>query len=94
MNDLDPSTRAALEHLLAIAQCGTGQSRRCADFLLSWWKPEKYGFALADVWGLNDDLRQACVQVFTWIAANHTYPDSLGYGVQFEQLAQAWRAKA
>lgn len=92
---LDPTTRAALERLIVMAQCGTGQSRRCADFLLAWWNPVKCGgFALTDTWGMDDELASACVRVFGWIVINRAHPKGLGYGEQFEALAKKWRPHA
>jgi hypothetical protein len=31
------------------------------------------------------------VTVFALVAACHQYPDTLGYGKQFEAIVQAWR---
>lgn len=94
MTTLDTHTRHALEKLLAVAQRDTGQSRKVANFLLAWWNAaENDGFDLSDLWGLDRELASACV-VFAWVAQHGVYPDTLGYGPQFEALANTWRPKA
>lgn len=91
IDTLDANTRHALEELLAVAQRDTGQSRRCANFLLAWWNAaENGGFDLSELWGLDRELASACAVVFAWVAQHGVYPDTLGYGPQFEALAKAW----
>ena len=47
---MDTTQRQALERLIAIAKHDTGQCRRVADFLLSWWNSETCGgWAVTDV---------------------------------------------
>ncbi len=51
MTGPDAPARAALDRLLAIAQHGTGQSRRVAGFLLTWWDARDCGgFDLTGLW--------------------------------------------
>ena len=46
---MDSTTRQALERLIAVALRDTGQSRRCADFLLAWHNAgENGGLDLTD----------------------------------------------
>ncbi|TSD75668.1 hypothetical protein FFI16_004290 [Pseudomonas sp. KBS0710] len=89
---LDPQTQHALEQLLTTAQYDTEQGRVVASFLLSWWRAEEHGgFALTDVWILDQELAEACALLFSWIAVNHVAPGVLGFAVPFEALASAWR---
>ena len=92
----DISTRepgqAALERLLAIAAGPTGQSRHVADFLLAWWNADECGrFDLTAAWALDDAIAQDLVRVFGLMVGSNAYPDTLGYGKQFEALVRHWR---
>jgi len=90
--EISTHQRAALERLIQIAQRDTGQSRRVANFLLAWWNAEECGgFDLTDIWQVDSAIAADIVTVFGLLADRHTYPDSLGYGVQFKQILQAWR---
>lgn len=89
---LDPNTQHALEQLLTTAQYDTEQGRVVASFLLSWWNDkEQPGFALTNLWVLNQELAQACAQLFSWLAVHPVTPDVLGFRVPFEALVSAWR---
>lgn len=82
----------ALERLVAIARSDTGQSRRVADFLLAWWNAgECGGFDFTDLWSVDSEIAQDIVQVVNLIVSHHNYPDTLGYGKQFEELVRLWR---
>ena len=84
--------QAALKRLLHHAQGDTGQSGRVANFLLAWWNAEECGgFDLADLWRVDEAIASDMVQVFTLIASNRNYPDTLGYGAQFEHILATWR---
>ena len=86
------STHAAIGRLLDIARSDTGQSRRVANFLLAWWNaPTCGGFDLTDLWGLDTVLCTDALRVFMHIATVNAYPDTLGYGPQFERLVADWR---
>jgi len=90
--ELSADERTALERLINIAQRDTGQSRRVADFLLAWWNAGECGsFDLTNLWGVDSAIALDMVTVFALIARAHNYPDSLGYGGQFEQIVAAWR---
>ena len=85
--------RAAIERLLAIAQRDTGQSRRVANFLLSWWNAEECGgFDLTDAWGVDREIAADMATVFAYLVLHSHYPDTLGYGHEFAALVRAWRA--
>ena len=89
---MNEKTKAALERLLAVAGYDSGQSRRVTDFLLSWWNAESCGkFDPTDMWGLDGDIRVDVVTVLIFIASHQTYPDTLGYGREFERLVAKWR---
>lgn len=84
--------RAALERLLKIARSDTGQSRRVADFLLAWWNADNCGkFDLTDLWSVDTAIAVDMVTVFGFVARVHSYPDTLGYGTQFEAIVREWR---
>ena len=86
------SQRAALERLIRVAQGDTGQSRIVANFLLAWWNAaECGGFDLTDVWAVDTAIAVDMLQVFALVAACQRYPDTLGYGKQFEAIICAWR---
>jgi hypothetical protein len=85
------SQRAALERLIRVAQGDTGQSRIVANFLLaSWNAAECGGFDLTDVWGVDAALAADMLKVFALVVACQHYPDTLGYGKQFEAIVRAW----
>lgn len=84
--------KLALERLLKIAAFDTGQSRRVADFLLAWWNPASCGrFDLIDLWGCDTGIVVDIVTLIGWIGHNQHYPDSLGYGAEFESIVRLWR---
>ncbi len=84
--------KAALERLITIAQRDTGQSRRAAEFLLSWWNASNCGgFDLTTMWGVDPQIAADIVTVFAFVAGCHCYPDELGYGEEFRQIVHAWR---
>jgi hypothetical protein len=86
------SDRQALERLLKIAQGNTGQSRRVADFLLAWWNPSACGgYDLTKAWGLDDEIVDDVITVFRLASRVNQYPDTLGYGPQFEAIVREWR---
>jgi len=84
--------KAALDRLVRIAGGDTGQSRRVANFLLAWWNAEECGgFDLTDLWQLDASIAMDLVTVFSMIAERSIYPDTLGYGQEFEQIVAWWR---
>jgi len=87
---LQPSTSEALDRLFEIARHDTGQSRRVANFLLSWWNAGRDGgFDLTDLWNVDTGIADDMVTVFRMVAQNRSYPDSLGY--DFSELVTLWR---
>ena len=88
-------SKAALERLIDAARGGSGQSRIVAAFLLAWWNAgECGGFDLTDVWGLDTALAVDVLRVFALVAECRAYPDTLGYGEQFETMFRLWRNAA
>jgi hypothetical protein len=92
MDAIPQNIRAGLDRLIQIAKGGTGQSRKVANFLLAWWNAEACGgFDLTDLWGVDAPIAADMVTVFAVLALCRHYPDSLGYGKQFEGIVRAWR---
>jgi hypothetical protein len=91
--EVSADQRAALERLIQIAQGDTGQSRRVANFLLAWWNAEECGgFDLTDLWNVDSAIADDMVTVFGLLAKLNSYPDTLGYGKQFERIVADWRS--
>ncbi|CAJ0802724.1 hypothetical protein LMG7141_04150 [Ralstonia condita] len=89
---MTPAERAALERLIQYAQSDTGQSRRVADFLLAWWNAGQCGgFDLTNLWAVDDAIAEDMAIVFRLVTRANSYPDTLGYGPQFEAIVRAWR---
>jgi hypothetical protein len=92
---MDTKARAALEKLIDLAKTKSGQGRRVADFLLAWWNVKECGrFDMIDMWGLDDDIRPAMVEVFKFISTHQRYPDTLGYADDFDFIWQIWRGSS
>lgn len=88
---LEPE-KSALERLITIAQRDTGQIRRVADFLLAWWNAGQCGrYDLTTAWGVDDAIMEDMCVVFRLASRSSSYPDTLGYGPQFEAIVRAWR---
>jgi hypothetical protein len=90
--EMMPAERQALERLIEHAQRDNGQSRRIADFLLAWWNPSQCGgYDLTTAWGVDDDIMEDMCVVFRLASRANSYPDTLGYGPQFEAIVREWR---
>ena len=84
--------QAALERLITIAKSDTGQSRRVANFLLAWWNATNNGgFDLTDLWAVDTAIADDMVTVIALVRRRHSYPDSFGYGADFEEIVGLWR---
>ena len=89
---MSSSAQAALERLVRIARGDSGQSRTVGDFLLAWWNAEEYGgFNLTDIWAVDTAIAEDMIAVLTQLVHCRCYPDSLGYGQQFQSIVQHWR---
>ena len=92
MATITEAERKALERLLTHAQRDSGQSRRVADFLLAWWNAKSCGgFDITSAWGLDDTIAADVITVFGAAVRCNVYPDTLGFGPQFEQIVREWR---
>lgn len=84
----------ALTRLITIAKRDTGQSKRVADFLLSWWNANSCGgFDLTDLWGVDAEIADDMLAVIGLIRQTRAYPDTLGTEIhgQFKALIALWR---
>ncbi len=73
---------AAIGRLLAVAQSDTGQSARCADFLLAWWNGDDLGhFPVSHLWNVDDDLGEDMLVVIAFLSQHPgaIYADVFGY---------------
>ncbi|MFT0140855.1 hypothetical protein ACEK07_46960 [Alcanivoracaceae bacterium MT1] len=82
----------ALTYLIRLAKSNTGQCRRAANFLLSWWNSASCGsFDLTDLWGLDDEITQAMQVVIRFLCRRQVYPDTLGFKDDFQAIIRQWR---
>jgi hypothetical protein len=82
----------ALRRLIAIAKQDTGQCRRVANFLLSWFNgPVCGGWDVTDVWHLDTNIKDDVLIVLAFISERTIYPDTLGYYDDFQEIARLWR---
>ena len=89
---MNTNEETALRRLIEIARRDTGQSRRVADFLLAWWNAAQCGgFDLTTLFSVDDSIAADMVTVFALIARLSTYPDTLGFGKDFEVIVREWR---
>lgn len=88
---LDADARAAFERLLKIARSDTGQSRRCANFILAWWNAsEQGGFDLADLFSVDDVIAADMATVVACLGKGWCfYPEE--YRADIEALIRHWR---
>ena len=89
---MEEHQQAALDHLIRIAQTDTGQGRKVADFLLSWWNASTCGgFDMTDLWAVDAAIAQDMIRVIHLISQVNAYPDTLGYRSAFDGLVRQWR---
>ena len=89
---MNTNEEAALRRLIEIAKRDTGQSRRVADFLLAWWNAaECGGFDLTNLFAVGDAIAADMSTVLALIARLNKYPDTLGFGNDFETIVREWR---
>ncbi|MDH1181118.1 hypothetical protein N5C72_23825 [Achromobacter mucicolens] len=83
-----------MARLLNIAKTDTGQSKRVADFLLSWWNATSCGgFDLTDFWSVDAEIADDMLDVIGLVRQTCAYPDILGAEIhgQFKALVALWR---
>ena len=89
---MNAKEEAALRRLIEIAKRDTGQSRRVAEFLLAWWNAAQCGgFDLTNLFSVDDSIAADMVTVVALIARLSRYPDTLGFGKEFEGIVREWR---
>ena len=89
---MDQASVAALHRLLIVANRDTGQSKRVADFLLSWWNAATCGkWDPTDLWALDYEISEDILVLLRSIDATRSYPDTLGYKAEFDRLVRDWR---
>ncbi|MGJ3629845.1 DUF7673 family protein [Sphingomonas sp. MMS24-JH45] len=80
-------TGEALGRLIAIADSDTGQSRRIASFLLSWWDGAEGGAPIVDICEVDRELREDMLIIIAYLAENGvTYADAWGRREDMERL--------
>lgn len=88
---MNEEEHAALERLIKVAKSDTGQSKRCANFLLAWWNATNCGgFDFTDFWMLDRQITDDMLTVAKLIARSNHYPDSFGYRADFEEIVGLW----
>jgi len=90
-SELPDRAKAALDRLIHIAQCDTGQSRRVENFLFAWWNAEACGgFDLTERWGVDAPIAADMATVFAILPS----AGMIRTPSQFEAIARAWRPAA
>lgn len=91
---MNTTQKQALERLIAIAKRDTGQCRRVANFLLSWWNSEACGgWGITDVWSLDRAIIEDIFVVLRLVEQEWAYPNSLGYEDDFQEILRQWRPR-
>lgn len=86
--------RAAIERLLKIARRDTGQSRRCADFLLAWYNAgSNGGWDPSDLWAVDRAIADDMMTVLGLIHRGPIgkYPNDWGFRKEIEAVWDLWR---
>ncbi len=82
----------ALDRLIGVAQTKTSQGKIVSDFLLSWWNADACGgFNLRDIWATDTQVCQDMLATFELISRLRSYPDELGYKIEFYEIERMWR---
>jgi hypothetical protein len=88
------TTRAAFERLLRIARSDTGQLRRVANFIQSWWTADSLGgFDLSDIFAVDCDIARDVATVVHRLAESPVaeYPEA--YRAKIADLIKLWRPR-
>lgn len=86
--------KEALDRLVEIARSDTGQARKVADFLLSWWNAdEQGGFDIADLFSLDRAIANDIAVVFAYLGqqSSAVYADAFGHRESIADLIHLWR---
>jgi len=82
----------AMRRLVAAAQLGTGQGRKAADFLLARQNAEENGgWALVDLWNVDDAIADDMLSAARFIRSVHSYPNELGLRDEIAAIWNLWR---
>jgi hypothetical protein len=82
-----------LKRLFDVAAADTGQSRRVADFLLSWHNSEENGgWNPTDLWNVDEDIADDILAVLNLLRERHVYAEALGFGDRMYAVWERWRA--
>lgn len=89
---MDEKTKEAFERLLSLARSDTGQSRRCASFIMAWWNANDLGgFDLADVFAVDPAVARDMATVFTYLATRRGAEYPKKYRADIEAIIHQWR---
>jgi len=81
----------AIARLIAVASGNTGQSRRIAAFLLSWWDGAEGGAPIVDIGEVDRELREDMLIVVAYLAQHGVvYADAWGRRADMERLIDQW----
>ena len=84
--------QSALERLIRIARGDSGQCRVVANFLLAWWNAAECGaLTRTELWAVDSKIAAEHARCFEQLLHRRKYPDSLGYGSEFESIVNRWR---
>lgn len=84
--------RQPLERLIRIAKTDTGQASTVANFLLAWWNAEDNGgFDFTEFWAVDTSVATDMFRVISLVIRSRNYPDTLGYGPDFQAIWKRWR---
>lgn len=90
----DDNVRAAIGRLVDVARSDTGQSARCANFLLAWWDGSAWGhFPIADLFAVDREISADMALIFSYLAEypGAIYADQWGYRDAMADLVELWR---
>lgn len=82
----------ALKRLVAVAQEDTGQARRAANFLLSWWNAGSLGgFDFTDLWSVDEMIADDMFKVIHLLWHTRSYPDRFVPRAEIVPIITRWR---
>lgn len=88
---METHQKLALERLIQISKRDTGQPRRVANFLLSWWNARVCGaWDVTEIQSLDRTIEDDIFVVLGLIAQGGC-PSLLGYSDDFEEILRQWR---
>lgn len=89
---MDQSRYEALGRLCTIAKQRTGQSKRVADFLLSWHDVVTYGgWDITDLWRVDAHVSADILKVLALVIDSRLHPADLGFEPEISAIERSWR---